>query len=79
MDSPKYPWQQFVIDAYLEFNPELLQGKINIAERAISQRLCEDSINPEEHVALQDALTALRVLLPRKERAEGGGEKENIA
>jgi hypothetical protein len=79
MDSPKYPWQQFVIDAYLEFNPQLLPGKINVAERAISQRFCEDSIDPEEHVALQDALIALRVLLPRKERAEGDGEKENIA
>jgi hypothetical protein len=38
-------------------------------------RLCEDSIDPEEHVALQDALTALKVLLRRKERAEGDGEK----
>jgi hypothetical protein len=58
------------------FKPERLQGKINIAERAISQRLCDESLGREERLALRDALIALRVLLPPTELQD---EKKNVA
>ena len=35
----KYPWQQFVLDAYMEFNPDRLSAKIDEARRVISARL----------------------------------------
>jgi hypothetical protein len=68
----KYPWQQAVLDAFMEFQPENLPAKIGAAEQAISARLRDpDSADPEEHTALQDAWNSLRVLLsgtklPRK-------------
>jgi hypothetical protein len=71
--SIKYPWQQFVVEAFLEFHPKQLTGKLNIAERAISQRLAASlggALDLEEQLALRDALIALRVLMPPKARAE---------
>jgi hypothetical protein len=77
----RYPWQEFVVRAFLEFHRERLQGKVNIAERAISQRLGEgldEALDLEERLALRDALIALRVLIPRKDE-EDLGQKKNIA
>ena len=60
----KYPWQQTVLDAFMEFRREYLPAKINAAERAISARLCDPTpVDAEERTALQDALKSLRVLL----------------
>jgi hypothetical protein len=61
----KYPWQQIVLEAFLEVSPELLERRVNAAERAISARLC-DPIAPdmEERTALWDALHSLKVLFP---------------
>jgi hypothetical protein len=77
--SVKYPWQRLVFDAFLGSNPRELPGRINIAERAIAARLC-DSIPPEvdEHLALREALLALRRLL-REMGTEGRDEAEEIA
>jgi len=75
VDSPiKYPWQQLVVDAFLEFKPQPLRHKISIAERAISQRLRERP-ELEEQLALRDALIALDTLIPVKERVEESEER----
>jgi len=65
--KPKYPWQQAVLDAFMEFRSELLTAKLKTAERTISARLY-DSRPPEreERCALQDALRSLGTLLPQK-------------
>jgi len=77
----KYPWQQSVLDAFMEVRPESLPAKINAAERAISVRLCDP--NPpdaEESTALHDALRSLRVLLPEaRGTGRGSGETREIA
>ena len=61
----KYPWQQAVVAAIVEFRPECLPEKIKTAERAIAQRLC-DPQEPglDEHLMLANALRALRVINP---------------
>lgn len=57
----KYPWQQSVLEAFMA-SPDSLGPKIAIAQRAISARLARSHIDPEEHLALHDALRALGVL-----------------
>ncbi|HZP32433.1 MAG TPA: hypothetical protein VFB23_03635 [Candidatus Acidoferrales bacterium] len=71
----KYPWQQPVLDAFLEVRPQFLRAKVNAAERAIAARLHDT--NPadlDETMALQDALRSLHALLsdgePENERAK---------
>lgn len=60
----KYPWQQLVVDAFLEPHPENLPRKISVAERAISARLLERSrFEVDERIALGEALLALHRLL----------------
>ena len=62
-DQFEYSWQQTLLDAFLA-GPAELAGKINIAERAIMTRLKgPEKISPAEHVALDDALRSLRVLI----------------
>jgi hypothetical protein len=77
----KYPWQQDVLDAFLELRPELLCSKINAAERAISARLCDpDPPDLDERIALHDALRSLRVLLDEDSgRRKQSGDKKEIA
>ena len=61
----KYPWQEAVLNAYMEFRPEFLRSKIVVAERAIAARLRgPEKPNLEEQIALNDALRALEVLAP---------------
>jgi hypothetical protein len=77
----KYLWQQFVLDAFMEFRPERLPAKINAAERAISARL-RDSNAPdlEESTAIRDALRSLRVLFSEaKGDGRDFGENKEIA
>jgi hypothetical protein len=60
----KYPWQQSVLDAFMEFQPENLPAKIAAAKQAISARLSDPTLaNDDERTALQDALNSLRVLV----------------
>lgn len=77
----KYPWQRFVLDAFMEFRPDNLPAKINAAERAISARLCDPNLpDAEESTALHDALRSLRVLLPEaRGTGRGSGEKRKSA
>ena len=70
----KYPWQQFVVDAFLEFKAEPLESKVATAERAISQRLRERPADLEEQLALRDALIALKTLTPPKSPAGASEE-----
>jgi hypothetical protein len=66
-----YPWQQAVLDAFLELHPKDLPGRINVAERAISSRLLEaDPFELGERIALGEALLALRRLLREQSHAE---------
>ena len=66
----KYPWQQLVLDAFMEVRPESLPAKINAAERAISARLCDPNApDLQESTALRDALRSLRVLFLEVRRA----------
>jgi hypothetical protein len=72
----KYPWQQAVLDAFLEPHPENLFRKVNVAERAISTRLLEsDPFELDERIALGEALLALRRLM--RQRAEPGNESRD--
>ncbi len=65
--SPKdlrYPWQQLVLDAFREPHLDKALLRINVAERAISERLVDP--NPfelAERLAIGEALLALRRLL----------------
>ena len=62
-DHIEYSWQQTLVDAFLA-SPAELARKINIAERAIMTRLKgPEKISPAEHLALEDALRSLRVLI----------------
>ena len=73
----KYPWQQTLLDAYVEFRPKYLLEKIEVAERVIVERL-RDLQQPDvdERSALHDALHALRALLPCRDR-EGTADDKN--
>ena len=79
----KYPWQQFVLDAFMEFRPESLPLKINAAERAISARLCESNApDVDESTAIRDALRGLRVLFPeagQPTEPSRGEKKKDVA
>jgi hypothetical protein len=77
----KYPWQQDVLDAFLEFRREFLRLKINAAERAISARLCDpDPPDLDERIALRDALRSLRILLDEdSEPGKKSSDKKEIA
>lgn len=67
--SLKYPWQQAVLDALIEYPP--VSDKIDAAEGAICARLCQRSTDAQEMLALRDALFALEIVFPQtKPRAE---------
>jgi hypothetical protein len=78
---PQYPWQQFVLDAFMEFRPEILPLKVSAAERAISARLRQPNPpDPEESAAIRDALRSLSLLFPEASRnGENSSEKNGIA
>jgi|SRR5579883_1842013 hypothetical protein len=69
--NTEFPWQALVYDAFVEANPLTALGKINLAERAISSRLCSPvPLVLREHVALTDALWALRRWLEVQRRVK---------
>ena len=61
----QYPWQQTLLDAFIEWRPNYLPGKINLAEHAIAARLCEPT-DLNEQMALEDALRTLRLLFSKE-------------
>ena len=60
----KYEWQQAVLDAFLELEPERLSEKLGVAERTITERLRNPQPDERERVALSDALHLLLVIFP---------------
>lgn len=61
---PKYAWQQAVWDAF-QAAPENLPLKVNVAQRAISARLCDKTpTDIDEQIAIHEALHSLSALLP---------------
>ena len=64
----KYEWQQAVLDAFLELEPEVLCQKVGAAQTTITKRL-RDRQGPDqrERDALNDALHLLHVIFPDKQ------------
>ena len=60
-----FPWQQTLLDAFIEWRPDYLPGKINAAERAIAARFCEPT-DLNEQIALGDALRTLCILFSKE-------------
>ena len=79
----RYPWQQLVLDAFREPHLEKALLRINVAERAISERLVDP--NPfelAERLAIGEALLSLRRLLAQVRAgftAEETDSEESIA
>ena len=62
----KYPWQRFLLEAFMEFDPEQLPTTIGAANCVISERLRDVSpADIDEQIALQDARRSLRTLFPQ--------------
>jgi hypothetical protein len=79
----RYPWQRLVFDAFREPHLEKAPLRINVAERAISERLVDP--NPfelAERLAIGEALLSLRRLLAQVRAgftAEEPDSEESIA
>jgi hypothetical protein len=74
----KYPWQQAVFDAVIEYHADRMRDKITAAERAISGRLLERPTDLEELVALREALIAMEMVFPEtKPKVEVTENKES--
>jgi hypothetical protein len=78
--SAKYPWQESVLEAFQELRPEVLPYKINAAEKAIAARLKDPQRpDPAEHLAITDALRALRMLMPVRAEEKHQTDKQDVA
>ena len=79
----RYPWQQLVLDAFREPNPENMPIRINLAESAISQRLGDNQpFELAERLAIGEAMLSLRRLLAlvtAEFRGEESSSEENTA
>jgi hypothetical protein len=73
----KYPWQQAVLDALIEYPP--LRHKISAAEGAISGRVFQRPTDPQELLALEDALFALQIVFPETKPRVEFTENKKIA
>jgi len=51
----KYPWQRFLLEAFVEFDPDpqKLRARINTAQRIISARLSDLSPDVHERIELE--------------------------
>jgi len=74
----EYSWQEVVLAAFAA-PPESLPAKFSAAERAISDRL-KDQSQPDscEISALTDALNALSMLMREANREQQEKEQRNI-
>jgi hypothetical protein len=73
----KYPWQQAVLDAFAESDPERLIRKTAEAQRAISKRLCQLTLaDSVEQLAKREAVECLRVLGPHRSHPKNFSEKK---
>ena len=69
----KYPWQQALLDAFMEFHPKHIRDELTPAETAISGWLLQEPTDLDEVCALGDALLALRTLSRESKKRSGGG------
>ena len=77
--GPAYPWQRTVADA-IKSRPKSLPRKLNIAERAIAERLMDpDQPSTEELQALKRALRSLAILIAETGPVPAFGEQEKSA
>jgi hypothetical protein len=74
----KYPWQKAVLDVFREFDPGGLPAKIEIAERAIAERLGDGTpIDESEYTAIGDVQRAFQLLFPKRiERKKAAGKSD---
>ena len=64
LEGLRYPWQQLSSNAFRESHPKNGQLRINVAERAISERLVDPHpFELAERLAIGEALLSLRRLL----------------
>ena len=75
----KYPWQQAVLDALIEYHVDRMRDKITTAERAISGRLLQRPTDLEELVALREALIAMQMVFPEAKLQLEPEEKKESA
>ena len=76
----KYPWQRAVFDVFREFDPQGLPAKIEIAERAIAERLGNGTpVDESEHLAIDDVQRAFQLLCPRKLRSSDATAESGAA
>lgn len=60
--SPKYAWQQALLDALKEQNCERLPERITAAEKLVSERLVQEPEDANEQLALRGAVIVLHTL-----------------
>jgi hypothetical protein len=76
----KYPWQQLVLDAFMEPHAENSLHKIDLAERAISTRLLDPApCELDERLAVGESLLALRRLLAHIAPGRWSTDKADVA
>jgi len=76
----KYPWQKAVLDVFQEFDPQGLSAKIEVAERAIAERLADGSpVDESEHSAITDVQRAFQLLFPKKMRSRDATAESGAA
>lgn len=68
-EALEFPWQQTLLEAFIEWCPNYLPAKIDAAEHAIAARFREPT-DLNEQVALGDALQTLHVLFSKEVSAE---------
>ena len=73
----RYPWQRVVMDAFASPR-DLLLVRINVAERAIASRL-RQQIEPDERIALKEALRALQQLISETTPSEAEDKSKGVA
>ena len=69
-EALEFPWQQTLLEAFIEWRPNYLPAKIDAAEHAIAARFREPT-DLNEQIALGDALQTLHLLFSK----EVSGEK----
>lgn len=59
----EYPWWEPYKFAVLETDRIKLRDRVNVAEQAIRERASlNGQVSPEERIAIEDAMSALRML-----------------
>jgi hypothetical protein len=74
MSQPRWGWQDYYLEAFLETNPENLVERVAAAEKAIFSRtkeLGKSSDTEPEWKAIADAMTGLTILKKEIKSQEG--------